>query len=169
MVIKMALIVEDGSIVQGANSYVNLADARAIAEQLAVILPADDTEAEKVLIQATWYIDEKCYKGELTDTDQSIVFPRTGMYVKGFEFPSNEIPTDIKRAQVAAAAGYYEGANTRTINDGKSIKKEKLDTLEVEYFDNGKTSSGSVITFAEQFLKHYKCSTSKVFKTICRI
>lgn len=162
----MALIVEDGSIVPGANSYVDLTEARAIAEQLALVLPADDTDAEKVLIQGTWYIEGFCFKGNYVSQDQSLAFPRSDLYVKGSKFPDDQIPEDIKRAQVAAADGYNRGAETNTVNDGKEIKKEKIDVLEVEYFQNGKTSSGSIITFANSFLRPYILSSR--FKQVVR-
>ena len=42
----MALIVEDGSIVPGADSYINLVDARTFAAKYGLVLPTDDTEAE---------------------------------------------------------------------------------------------------------------------------
>ncbi|MBU4707835.1 DnaT-like ssDNA-binding protein, partial [Salmonella enterica] len=45
----MALVVEDGSIVAGADSYLSLEDARALAAKYGYALPADDTEAEAAL------------------------------------------------------------------------------------------------------------------------
>ena len=50
----MPLIVQDPTNpTEEANSYVDLADARTIAESMAVELPADDAEAEKAIIKGT--------------------------------------------------------------------------------------------------------------------
>ena len=54
----MPLIVQDPTNpTEEANSYVDLAAARTIAESMAVELPADDTEAEKAIIKGTLYIN----------------------------------------------------------------------------------------------------------------
>jgi hypothetical protein len=53
----MALTVEDGSIVSGADSYISLVDARAILTSLGQNLNLDDTVAEQELRAACDYIE----------------------------------------------------------------------------------------------------------------
>tara|TARA_R110000764_G_scaffold232802_1_gene325414 strand:+ start:1187 stop:1681 length:495 start_codon:yes stop_codon:yes gene_type:complete len=162
----MALIIEDGSIVANANSYVTDAEALVIADNLSIDLPSDPAEREKALKQGTWYIQGKCFKGDYVEALQPVAFPRSNMYINGFEFPNDDIPVQVKNAQVAAASGYFLGANTAVVNDGKEIKKEKIDVLVVEYFENGKTSSGDKITFADQWLQGLTCGRGSFLRVV---
>ena len=55
----MALIIEDGSIVANANSFISLVDARAYAATIGLTLPVDDTEAEVTLINGARYVNSQ--------------------------------------------------------------------------------------------------------------
>ncbi len=162
------LIVEDGSIVANANSYVDDNEAQLIADNLGLSLPTDINEREKVLKQGTWYLEDKCYKGQRVSYVQVLSFPRSGVHLNGFKLALDAIPQEIKNAQVAAASGYSEGAITATVNDGKNIQKEKIDVLEVTYFDNGKTDSGVKITFADQWASRLTCGKGGRFLNVVR-
>ena len=52
----MALVVETGAIVPGADSYVSLTDARTLAASYGLALPADDTAAEAALRNGAVYV-----------------------------------------------------------------------------------------------------------------
>jgi len=53
----MALIVESGSVVAGADSWATLTEARALAAKYGVTLPADDTEAEVAMRNGGAYVN----------------------------------------------------------------------------------------------------------------
>ena len=74
----MPLIVEDGSVVLTANSYVSLVDARIRAAIYGLILPVDDTEAENALvIGGIWTVQqESSLQGDRIDPAQVMSFPR---------------------------------------------------------------------------------------------
>ena len=82
----MTLIVEDGSIVENANSYVSVDDARTFASLRGVTLPASDAEVEVLLIKATDFIEAQRlrFQGSKVNQDQALQWPRTGVYVDGF-------------------------------------------------------------------------------------
>jgi hypothetical protein len=99
----MSIVIEDGTLVSGANSYVSLTDARAYAVARGVTLPADNDDAEAVLLKAVDYLEsfDSRYKGERVDRDQSLAWPRSGVTIEGFEWDSTEIPRQVLNAQLA--------------------------------------------------------------------
>lgn len=110
----MSLIVEDGSIVANAESYLSVADADTYHSlrgntSWAGTSPATSTSAkEAALRKATEFINNEYYgrwKGELVDEDQSLAWPRnyaindeTGQY-----YDSESIPLLLKRATAEMA------------------------------------------------------------------
>src|ERR1044072_1066406 len=99
----ITIIVEDGTGVTDANAYVDVAAARAYAEQRGVTLPADDDVIAAWLIQATDYLESfACkYQGRKTDCAQSLQWPRKCVVICCAPFPDNEIPKQLKSAQCA--------------------------------------------------------------------
>lgn len=131
----MALIVEDGSIVAGANSYNSVAEIRSYASARGYALPTDDVDVEKLAVQATDYLEtfRKRYQGSRTDpANQSLQFPRYGVVLDGYIYvDSNVIPGELKLAHCQATVEAYE--NDLLPNGSAKVKKEKVDVLEVEY------------------------------------
>lgn len=141
----MALIVEDGTIVANADSYISLADARTRASILGVSLNATDGTAELQLQQAAIYIDRKYrarFQGVKTNLDQSLQFPRWPVRIDDDYIDSDEIPQELIDAQIYAAAQLESGESFYTNNDGRSVKlNEVVGAVKQEYFNNGKTGS----------------------------
>ncbi|HGH4724571.1 TPA: DnaT-like ssDNA-binding protein, partial [Enterobacter hormaechei] len=77
----MPLIVEDGSIIPNADSFISLADARALAARYNLALPADDTEAEAALRNGAVYVglQEPMMCGSRVSPLQELSFPRQGV------------------------------------------------------------------------------------------
>jgi len=132
----MALTIEDGSQVSGADSYVTRAEYIAYALTLGITV-ADTSTADDELVAASIYIDsqEPKLKGYRVSRDQSISYPRDGMYLNGFVWESDEIPTQVKYAQfnlaldIKADIDIYNPDKTDSI-----VKREKIEgAIEVEY------------------------------------
>lgn len=168
----MALIVEDGSIVPLADSYVSLADARAYAESYGIVLPEDDAEAERALRNGAVYIglQEPQMCGSRVSPLQTMAFPRTGLCLYGFPVDSATIPPQVIQAQIIAAAEYGKGTDVRGVNDGRATSMERVEgAVTVQYFDNGSNGSSVVITAAMDALKPLLCgSTSGSFFRVTR-
>lgn len=132
----MALIVEDGSIVIGANSYVSIAEIRAYCEGRGIELPADNAEVEVMAVQAFDYVESfrSRYKGQTTTDNQRTAWPRTGVVIDCYSLPSNEIPWQLKEAQCQATGEAMEV--DLMPNSSAAVKREKVDVLEVEYQDS---------------------------------
>jgi hypothetical protein len=137
------LIVEDGSCVSGANSYctIDFADKYLYSRNRLDWASLDDEVKKKCLIIGTDYID-KLYKwhGRRKFYSQELAFPRVdlidndGFFVEG-------IPLNVQKAVCEAA---FLNINTDTLftskdSDGE-IKRQKVDSLEVEYFESSSSS-----------------------------
>ncbi len=132
------LIIEDGSIVDNANSFVTDAEYKSYASLRGLTVAATQPEREANLIAAMDYLRsvEGKLKGCRVRSTQSLMYPRYGACLYGYAIPSNEIPTELKSAQMEAAA--FATSNeilTNSTND--NIKREKVDVLETEYFAGG--------------------------------
>ena len=134
------IIIEDGSQVENANSFVTDAEYQTYSALKG--LTAADTEAQREidLINAVDYITSKegCMQGYRVSSTQSLLFPRTGVYLYGWVFPSTDIPSQLKNAQMEAAASGLTLLSNTTSNNAK---REKVDVLEVEYNSGGKRST----------------------------
>ncbi len=143
----MSLIVEDGSIVANANSFVTLADARVRAEIIGVALPVDDTATEDALKTGALKIkqQEKSLQGTRVSSQQSLSYPRNDVVLYGFSVENDFIPFELIDAQVAFAAESATGVNILApIKSNPSIKKQKMDELgEIEYFNGGSVTQQS--------------------------
>jgi hypothetical protein len=127
----MAIIVETGAIVAGANSYVSEAELTTYATDRGLTLTAT---AAVLLIKAMDYLETLNYIGTKKESTQSLQWPRINVTIDGFAFLSTEIPKQLRAAQMALSVSIDAGADPlATI--GRSTKREKVDVLEVEYMD----------------------------------
>ncbi len=152
----VTLIIEDGTGVTGANTYISIVDARTMAEQFAWELPADDDQASSALINGYYYLNtlEGGMCGVRSYEDQTGAFPREGCTCNGFVIPSDGIKAEVKQAQVRAAVTYGAGTDVAPDNDGKNIASEEVTgAVKVSYFNNGKTGGSIKITESIQFLE----------------
>ena len=156
----MALIVEDGSIVPGADSYVSLADARSYAANFGLVLPVDDTEAEAALRNGAVYVglQEPSMCGRRVSAAQSLAFPRTDISLYGFPVANNIIPGQVIQAQIIAAVEYGKGTDVRASSDGRATSMERVEgAVTVQYFNNGNNGSTTAITAAIDALRPLLC------------
>lgn len=129
----MALIIEDGTGVTGANSYASVAEIKAYCQQRGIDLPPTDPEIEVMAVQAFDYVEsfEARYKGRRTYPNQRTAWPRTGVKFGCDDFPDNQIPWQLKEAQCQATAESVDADLMPNIT--AAVKREKVDVLEVEY------------------------------------
>lgn len=145
------IIVETGNVVPGANSWLSLVDARALAEQLGLTLPVDDDEATIAIIKGGTYVNnqERTFQGSRVSPDQTMSWPRTGATKHGFDIADDVIPDEVKCGQVEAAASIAAGTDPYPVDTGKETSKERVEgAVEVNYFESGKTDSNVAITTA---------------------
>ena len=158
----MALVVEDGSVTPGADSYVSLANARALAASYGLALPADDIAAEAALRNGAIYVglQEPSMCGRRVSASQSLAYPRQGVSLDGFALASDVIPPQIIHAQVVAAVEYGAGTDVRASSDGRVTETERVEgAVTVSYFNNGATGATTTITAAMDALRPLLCGS----------
>lgn len=158
----MPLIVETGAIVPNADSYISLVDARALAANYGLELPADDTDAEVALRNGATYVglSETQMCGRRVSAEQSLAYPRTGVTLNGFPVANNVIPKQVILAQVIAAVTYGTGTEVRANSDGRSVQTERVEgTVTVTYFNNGNSGATTAITAADDALRPLLCGS----------
>jgi len=132
----MAVTVEDGSIVTGADSYVSRADYITYAASLGVTV-ADDEDADAELVEASQFIDsfERSMVGKKTDRDQPMAFPRYDVVIEDYYWDSDEIPRQVELCQMAYALQIHQGVDIFNPEPVRTAKREKVEgAVEVEYF-----------------------------------
>jgi len=146
----MALIVEDGSVVENANTYVDVAYVAAYCTLMNYTTwtsaPSSALETQKkesAIIRSMQFFENISYNGDKTAYSNPLEFPREYLYLdSGDKFPSDEIPTELKKA---VAEGAYIEYSTPSVlfeegGSSKKVKRKKIDVIETEYF----SSTGSV-------------------------
>lgn len=136
----MPLILEDGTGSDPtANSYASRADIIDYAAARGVII-ANDAASDVFGVNAMDYLETRDYKGDPTNgivgVDQPLQFPRMGITIGLVALASDQIPLALKNAQCELAMQNSTGiALMPTRAAGPSIKREKLDVIETEYFE----------------------------------
>lgn len=135
----MALVIEDGTIVPGANSYVTVQEVRDYAAPRAVELPTEDSELIPFILSAADYLNayEARFKGERVSGDQSMAWPRTRVKMYGAEFPDDKIPPQLKIAQLQATLIATSGVDLMPNITEFAVRRTKVDVIEVEYATGG--------------------------------
>ena len=133
----MALVIEDGSQVAGANSYVTSAEIEAYADLRGITLTNDP---EVLAIKAMDYVESLRYAGSKVAQTQPLQWPRDGVYIDGFSVSESTIPNELKNGQMAVAIAIDSDADPLG-NVEPAVKKEKVGSLEVEYQDGAGNES----------------------------
>lgn len=131
----MALIIEDGSIVVGANSYVTVAEALAYATSRGEPFPTDEDEVEALLLNAMDFTEtyRALFSGQKVSVTQETQYPRLNSKVDGVDFPSDAIPRELKNAQCQLAVDRYAIGDLQPTTTGYAVSSEKVDVIEVSY------------------------------------
>jgi hypothetical protein len=103
----MAMIVEDGTGVTGANSYTSVDEVQTYFDDrgsnVAWDALATTADKEAVLIQATDYIEKRFSEkwiGDKNDNSNALSWPRANIYDRTGRllYANDDIPTELKRA-----------------------------------------------------------------------
>jgi len=172
----MAIIVEDGTGLANANSFISVAGADAYWTEVtmpALWASASNSEKEAALVQATRYMEKRFgtrYKGSRASSAQALAFPRTGLYDETGEAITG-LPTSIARACAEYALAsrsnplippvVYPVADGSLVGTGPVQRKlEKVGPLteEVYFATSGanasKVGSGSALVDANKFVQY---------------
>jgi hypothetical protein len=130
----VALIVEDGAGVPGANAYINpaYADEYFTGERLSEWEALKPEEREAAVIGATAYVDIAFeWYGNRGALEQNLGWPRSGVSFEGF--PVKGVPPQVRKATAEAAWLVLEGEELFPTDGGAEIAAEQVDVIKVTY------------------------------------
>ena len=84
----MTLIIEDGSIVEDANTFISLEDVKSYADLRGIDYPADNELSQNIILAGD-YLNSLCWKGDLVIASQSMSWPRSDVFAFGEILPNN--------------------------------------------------------------------------------
>jgi len=161
----MVMIVEDGSGVDGANSYVSVEyadaffDARGRSDW-----HSNADHKEKALIKSTDYIDAVFgyrFKAQKFDPFQPLEFPRFGLYDR-YQNVVIGIPDNLKKATCEYAVRVISGSellqdpNLSTTDFLLQSKKVKVGPIEEQYsYDMSNRPYKKLYPAADNYLRDY--------------
>lgn len=119
------------------NSYVTEAELTTYATDRGLTITGDTSV---LLIKAMDYIESRDYISHKTDSTQSLQFPRVlcDDYDTNCAYVNDVVPTQIKTAQMVAALLIDNGYTLEDVAT-QTVKREKVDVLEVEYMDSSQS------------------------------
>jgi hypothetical protein len=149
----VSLIIETGTGVTGANSYVTVDEFRAYAEARGVSsITTDDADYEVYLIKAIDKLESYWdkYQGLKVTTAQPLQFPRMGVVLDEMQVEQTTIPRNLKYAQMAYAMESLAGEDllpNSLVSSPAAVISEKVGDIEVAYANP--TSLRSTPAFAK--------------------
>lgn len=138
------MIVEDGSGVENADSYVSLDEAIEYCTSHGLTFSSSpSTLGEAALIRASAAIDARygaSYPGDRANgRDQGLHWPRSGAYdAGGWLLPDDEIPVEITRATIEAAVREFATPNSMMpdLERGGAIQSIRAGSVGITYGSN---------------------------------
>lgn len=176
----MALIVETGQGVAGANSFVDAAYADAYFSDRAMTAWAGESAAkEAALIRGGQYLNGLRWQGSQVDFRHVMCWPRYGVPVAdcngpaypgatfsagsiyGLYWNNNEIPEQVKQAQCEAALRYLAGTNMLPdLERGGQVVMERVDVITTQYANGA--PAGTRFLAVEALLRPFLKSSASV-------
>lgn len=171
----MTLIVEDGTGLETAESYVSVAEADTyhLARGNAA-WTGSDTIKEAALRRATTFIDSS-YRSRWVGTavngrDQALAWPRTdAVDTSGDDIDDEQVPREVKQATMEAAL--RELATPGSLNpdlvQSERVLREKVGDLEVQYADvAGVDASRPFLTIVNDLVSGLLSSSGRTMTSI---
>ena len=131
----MALIVEDGSGVANANSYVSYAEYEAWALARAITVHGNQATTEEHILRTMDYIESQNFIGRKANKSQSLQWPRTEVYVDSYSINANEIPKELKDSVYEVTVTVAAGNFALSVKD-RQTTQEKIGEITVTYKNN---------------------------------
>lgn len=134
-------VVEDGTGLPDANSYVTVEEADDYLIQNIHVFPTwdalDDEDKKYLLSWSSTYLDQKArWNGVKTYPNSGLRWPRTGVYDKdGFPIPSDVIPEQLKQATIEMAR-YLMQTDRSQDRSQDGLKEVQVDVIRLVFNEN---------------------------------
>lgn len=140
-------LVEDGTIVPGANSYVTVEEADSFLEvdfrQWPIWEPLEVEDKQKMLALATRYLDQNYqWFGKKVEQDQPLEWPRRGaLYCDRTCVAQTVIPTEVKNATMLLAVWLRTNDGEEQLNS-PGVRRFRSEEIEIEWQDSFEGRAG---------------------------
>lgn len=125
----MAIVVEDGTVVANANSYVSEAELTTYATARGVTITGN---TEQLLIKAMDYIEGLDFIGVKYSLDQALQWPRVNVVIDSYLQDITTIPTQLKNGLMETALAIDAG-NEPLSNLEREQQSVKVGDISVTY------------------------------------
>ena len=146
----MALIIEDGTMPEGANTFASVAEADAYLAARGMtqtwIVPdagQEDTNLaakEAALIRAADFMGTLSWKGQQVDWSWPLCWPRKGIPQPGNtgqHIAEDTVPAKVKNACIEIAALFYAGEDLMAATErGGRVQSETVGPISISYFSD---------------------------------
>lgn len=176
----MSLIVEDGSIVTGAESYISVLDANTYHTNRnnGDWAEAETSEKEAALRKATDYMLQVCrtrWQGWKVSETQALDWPRNSVYVDqtinynnqitAHLIPNNVVPLEVKKACAEYALKALSGDLFADLT--QSITREQVDKISVDY-DKFSPQSVRYVAIEAMLAPFFQATNSQLMRSLTR-
>jgi hypothetical protein len=139
--LSVALIVEDGTGLSTAESYISVAAFKAYCDARGLTYGSDDTAIEQALRRATTWIDARYgarFRGFRITINQALVFPMSGLLDRA-GYGVSYVPRQIAAATAEAAVREIAapGSLSPDVTPGEVVKSMKAGSVQIEYASTG--------------------------------
>ena len=131
----MTLVVEDGSKVTGANTYITLAEFKAWADARGVHYNSD-AHVTRDILRAMDYIEELLFIGVKETRDQALQWPRVDVVIDGYALDVGEIPKELKNAAYELVKAIIDGDNKLNPVRRQIVREKVENGIDVTYKSN---------------------------------
>lgn len=153
------LVIEDGSVVANANSFVTDDEFKAYADATNYDVPCTQPDREALLIKAYDHVSctyEARMQGYRISQEQTGFFPRSNVYAYNFYVDADSIPQDVKKAQMMAALSIGDGVDVNAVkSDADLASFEVVGVYKESYQDGSSTPSIAEMPAVSRCLKPY--------------
>lgn len=130
----MALVIETGLVVPGAESYATAAELATYAANYGLTIPADEAAQESLLRRAYLEMASMPWKGCAVSPDQTGAWPRYGVCRNGFIIASDVIPLQVKQGQMALSAEIHADDLDPPDQRTGAVTKERVEgAIDIQY------------------------------------
>lgn len=150
----MALTVEDGTGLTGADAFISLAYYKAWADDRGHSYSAySDAELEQAIVRATDYLSEsfhwqgyKLKERGASGGTQALAWPRTYVVDRnGYSVANDEVPVEVMKAtaEIAKAEAATPGIMQPTYTPHDRVKSERFGSVAFEYDLGSRDAQGA--------------------------
>lgn len=164
----LALIIEDGTNVAGANSYVTVDEVRAYCDLRGDVLPAADDDVIPLIVKGMDYIEgfEEQLSGKRTfGMLQPLSWPRANVSVHGEAVYAKYVPTAIK-AVVCYLASIADDVDLVGNRDSNAVTLEKIGPLQTNYSPTQGATVGPMLPQVTRMMKPFLRSGAGMLRSV---